>query len=253
MSTHPAAAAPADAPLSAIALTLRHPLYRGSTLALLLSGLGVSAAAPLIASFLVRDLGASLTVAGLYYLTNLTAPIAGYLIGARSDRTGERLGYFRLCALLGGAGWLGIAGATELWVPFVISFVVLGFAGAATSQLFAALHDELSLRPSPSNDGVVAIVRMALTAGWVLGPVLGASLAAIWGFRAMLVCTAIATLAQILPLGRVRSTPIAAGSPPVRRPRSLHPAKRSPQWRTLRRLPRETAPRPPRSARCSRC
>lgn len=188
---------------SAIRLVFKHPLYRASTLALFLSGLGISAAAPLIASFLVTELGASLTVAGLYYLTNLTAPIAGYLVGARSDRTGRRLGLFRICAIAGFVGWLGISFATELWMPFAISFIMLGFAGAATAQLFAAIHDELTAHPTPSDDGVVAIVRMALTAGWVIGPVLGAFLAAYAGFRPMFIVVAIATFAQIIPLGRL--------------------------------------------------
>ncbi|MGG7509705.1 MFS transporter [Plantibacter sp. YIM 135249] len=199
--------ASASARPSAVRIVLAHPLYRASTVALFLSGLGISAAAPLIASFLVTELGASLTVAGLYYLTNLTAPIAGYLVGARSDRTGKRLGLFRICATAGFLGWIGIAFSTELWMPFVISFVVLGFAGAATSQLFAALHDELAAHPTRSDDGVVAIVRMALTAGWVIGPVLGSFLAAFSGYRAMFVVVAIATLAQIIPLGRLRTTP----------------------------------------------
>lgn len=163
---------------SALSLLAAVPFYRGAAMALLLSGLGFSAAAPQIATFLVRELDASLATAGLYYLTNLTAPVAGYLIGARSDRTGRRLGLFRLCAAIGGLGWAGIALSTQLWMPFVLSALALAVAGAATSQLFAALHDELEARPSPANDGVVAIVRMALTAGWVIGPVLGTMLAA---------------------------------------------------------------------------
>lgn len=127
---------------------LGNRLFLGSTIALFLSGLGTSAAAPQIAQFLVNDLGSSLTVAGFYYLTNLTAPIAGYLVGRRSDRTGRRLGLFYLSAAAGGLGWLGMAFATELWMPFVISAVVLGVAGAAASQLFAAIHNELALRPT---------------------------------------------------------------------------------------------------------
>src|SRR3982074_1084608 len=115
--------------------TLASPLYRRPTVALFLSGLGISAAAPQIALFLVNDLHVSLTTAGLYYLTNLTAPAAGYLIGARSDHTGKRLGLFRLCALAGFLGWLGIAFSTQAWMPFVISALVLAFAGAAGSQL----------------------------------------------------------------------------------------------------------------------
>jgi SET family sugar efflux transporter-like MFS transporter len=186
---------------SALTLLAEVPFYRGAAAALFLSGLGFSAAAPQIATFLVRELDASLTTAGLYYLTNLTAPVAGYLIGARSDRTGKRLGLFRLCAAIGGLGWAGIALSTQLWMPFVLSALALAVAGAATSQLFAALHDELAARPSPANDGVVAIVRMALTAGWVIGPVLGTVLAAQVGSRGMLLATAAATLAQIVPLG----------------------------------------------------
>jgi SET family sugar efflux transporter-like MFS transporter len=189
---------------SALRLTLGSPLYRGATIALFLSGLGFSAAAPQIASFLVNDLGASLTAAGLFYLTSLTAPVLGYLVGRRSDRTGARLGLFRICAVVGFAGWIGVAFSTQLWMPYVISAIVLGFAGAATSQLFAAIHDGLNAAPNPGNDGVVAIVRMALTGGWVVGPVAGSFLAAQTSLRTMLLATAICTLAQVVPLGVLR-------------------------------------------------
>jgi SET family sugar efflux transporter-like MFS transporter len=91
-------------PESTVSLVLRSRLYRGSTVASFLSGLGASAVAPQIASFLVRDLHASYTVAGLYYLTNLVGPVAGYLVRSRSDRTGSRLNLFRVCALVGFVG-----------------------------------------------------------------------------------------------------------------------------------------------------
>ncbi|MCP2328258.1 SET family sugar efflux transporter-like MFS transporter [Hamadaea flava] len=194
---------------SALRLTLASPLYRGAAVALFVSALGLSAAAPQIASFLVNDLGGSLAAAGLFYLTSLTAPIAGYLVGVRSDRTGRRLGLFRVCAVLGFLGWLGIACSTQLWMPYAISAVVLGFGWAATSQVFAAVHDEQVAHPNPANDGVIAIVRMALTAGWVIGPVAGYFLAAHTSVRTMLAASAVATLAQILPLGRIRTTGVA--------------------------------------------
>ncbi|PRY39469.1 MFS transporter [Umezawaea tangerina] len=201
---------------SAVRSTLASPLYRGAAMALFLSGLGFSAAAPRIASFLVDELGGSLTAAGLFYLTNLTAPVAGYLVGARSDRTGHRLGLFRGCAVAGFAGWVGIACSTRLWMPYVLSAVVLAFAGAATSQLFAAVHDEMTAHPRPGDDGVVAVVRMALTAGWVVGPVAGSFLAAHTSSRTMLVATAVCTLAQVVPIGtlrapRVEAAPAAVG------------------------------------------
>ena len=90
-------------------------------------------------------------------------------------------------------------------MPFVISAVVLAFAGAAGSQLFAAVHDDLRATGSPVADGVTSIVRMALTAGWIIGPVVGAFVAASLGYRAVLVTTALFTLAQIVPLRRMRS------------------------------------------------
>jgi len=205
------------------------PLYRGATVALFLSGLGASAAAPQITLFLVNDLHVSLTTAGLYYLTNITAPVAGYVIGARSDRSGRRLGLFRLCAVAGFLGWIAMALADQVWMPFVISSLVLAFSGAAGAQLFAAVHDDLRATDSPVGDGVVSIVRMALTAGWIVGPVLGSLLATAAGSRAMLAATGLCTLAQIVPMGFARTVsarpreqaapaPEAQSEPPVRRP-----------------------------------
>lgn len=194
---------------SAIHAILGSPLYRGGAIALFLSGLGTSAAAPQITLFLINDLHVPLSTAGLYYLTSLTAPVAGYLVGARSDRTRKRLGLFRLCALAGFLGWFGIAFANQVWIPFVISAVVLAFSGAATSQLFAAIHDELQQTNNAAADGVISVVRMALTAGWIVGPVLGFYLAAEFGARTMLIATAVFTLAQIVPLGFSRSAPPA--------------------------------------------
>jgi hypothetical protein len=181
------------------------PLYRGATVALFLSGLGTSAAAPQITLFLVNDLHVSLTTAGLFYLTNVTAPLAGYLIGARSDRSGKRLGLFRWCAVAGFLGWVAMALADQVWMPFAISAVVLAFSGAAGSQLFAAVHDDLQTTANPVADGVVSIVRMALTAGWVVGPVLGSILASAAGARVMLAAAGSCALAQIVPMGFART------------------------------------------------
>src|SRR6185312_14889425 len=120
------------------------------------------------------------------------------------DRTGRRLGLFRLCALAGFLGWTAMAAADQVWVPFVISSLILAFTGAAGSQLFAAVHDGLRAGGSTVGDGVVSIVRMALTAGWIVGPVAGSLLATESGPRAMLIATGLCTLAQIVPVGMAR-------------------------------------------------
>lgn len=117
----------------ALQQVLATPLYRGSAVALFLAGVGASAAAPQIVLFLVRELGASLPVAGLYYLTSLAGHVAGYLIGRYSDRTGNRLNLFRLCALAGFAGWAAMAVSTTVWVPFVVGALVLAFSSGTFS------------------------------------------------------------------------------------------------------------------------
>ncbi len=181
-------------------------LFLGATIAMFLSGLGTSAAAPQIVLFLVKELGASLPLAGFYYLTSLAAPVAGYWVGRYSDRTGNRLGLFRMCAVAGFIGWAAMALSHSIWMPFFVGVALLAVSGATASQIFAAVHDELSRNPEKENESVVAIVRMALTAGWIVGPVVGAWVAAAYGLRPMLWMTAICTLLQVLPLGRLNPT-----------------------------------------------
>jgi MFS transporter, SET family, sugar efflux transporter len=191
-------------PPSALRQVLSSPLYRGAALALFLSGIGTSSAAPQIVLFLVRELGAPLQVAGLYYLTSLAAPLVGYFVGSHSDRMGQRLGFFRLSALAGFVGWAAIAVSTQIWMPFLISGLFLAFSAAAAPLLFAAVREKLDENPQVSSETVIAIVRMALTAGWVIGPVIGTWMASATSLRVMLCMTALCALAQIIPMGALK-------------------------------------------------
>jgi SET family sugar efflux transporter-like MFS transporter len=145
-----------------------------------------------------------LPVAGLYYVTNLAAPVAGYLVGRLSDRTPERLLWFRICALVGTVGWLAMAAANTVWLPFVISAIALSVSGGSMAQLFAACRDELSRHPTKADNRVVATVRMAFVIGWIIGPVAGSWFGGEFGLRALLVATATCVFAQMIPLGRQR-------------------------------------------------
>jgi len=64
------------------------------------------------------------------FLTNLAAPVLGFLVGKWSDRLTDRLSLFRLGAVVGLIGWVGMAFTTEVWMAFAINLTVLGFAGA---------------------------------------------------------------------------------------------------------------------------
>lgn len=189
---------------TAIKVVLGSRFLRAAVVALFCSGIGVSAVTPQLTLFLVEELHATLPVAGLYYLTNLAAPVAGYLVGRASDRSTDRLAMFRVCAVVGSAGWLVVGLAQAIWVPFVVSVLALSIGGAAMGQLFAACRDELSRHPTAVDNQVIALVRMAFTAGWVLGPVLGSWYGSVAGLRPMVFATAACVLLQLVPLGRQR-------------------------------------------------
>ena len=195
------AALPTPTPL---AVVWRSPFYRAAVVSLFLAGVGTSAMAPQLTLFFVDDLGASLSLAGLYYLTNLAAPIVGFLIGRLSDQRPDRLPLLRGCALVGAAGWLAMAAATQMWMAFAVSLLALSVSGATGALLFAAARDELSRNPTGADNRIMSTVRMAYTAGWVIGPLWGSWFGGVFGLRALLVSTAAFTLAQLLPLVGVR-------------------------------------------------
>src|SRR3954452_12360507 len=115
---------------SLLGLVLQSPLYRRSMVSLFLGGLGISVAMPQLSLFLVQELHASLPVAGLFFLTNLAAPVLGFLVGRWSDRMTDRLMVFRMRSVVGLAGWVRKAFPNQGWMAFAVNLTVLGFAGA---------------------------------------------------------------------------------------------------------------------------
>jgi MFS transporter, SET family, sugar efflux transporter len=190
---------------SSIAIIWNSRLYRSSIFSLFISGIAVSAAMPQLALFLVNELHAPLPVAGLFYLTNVAAPVVGFMIGRLSDRMSDRLWLFRGGAIVGAIGWLAMAASTQLWMPFVISIVLLSISGAAGAQVYASARDELSRHPTASDNAVISTIRMSFTAGWIVGPVVGSWLGGVYGLRWLLVATAFFTFAQILPMIGVKA------------------------------------------------
>ena len=176
--------------------------------------MATSAAVPQLTTFFVTELGASLPQAGLYYLTNVTAPVVGFALGRLSDRQPDRLRLFRLGAVVGGVGWTAMGLATQLWMPFGVSVVALGVAGAAGAQVYAAVRDELSRRPSGVDVELISTVRMGFTLGWVVGPVLGTVVGGAFGLRTVLFLTAALSVLQLVPMIGVRAPRFVAPPAP---------------------------------------
>jgi MFS transporter, SET family, sugar efflux transporter len=185
---------------STLGLVLRPGLYRRATLSLFFAGLGISIAMPLLSLFLVQELDASLPVAGLFFLTNLAAPILGFAVGNWSDRLTNRLSLFQVGALVGLAGWVVLALATEVWMAFVVNLVVLGFAGATGSLIFAAVRDQLTHAPTGADNRVMSTVRLGFSLGFMIGPLVGSVLGGLVGLRLTLVAAGLCTLLQAVPL-----------------------------------------------------
>ncbi|GAA3571847.1 hypothetical protein GCM10022197_30540 [Microlunatus spumicola] len=174
--------------------------------------MATSVAVPQLTTFFVTDLGATLPQAGLYYLTNVTAPVVGFALGRLSDRQPDRLRLFRIGALVGAAGWTAMGLATQLWMPFVISVVALGVAGAAGAQVYAAVRDELNRRPSGMDVELISTVRMGFTLGWVLGPVVGSLAGGFFGLRTVMLLTAALSALQLVPMIGVKAPRFVAAA-----------------------------------------
>ena len=185
---------------STLGLVLRARLYRRATISLFFAGLGISVALPQMSLFLVQNLQASLPVAGLFFLTNLAAPVLGFVVGRWSDRLTDRLSLVRVGSVVGLIGWVVMALTTEVWMAFLINLTVLGFAGAAGSLIFAAVRDQLTHVPTGADNRVMSTVRLGFSLGFMTGPLVGSVLGGVAGLRVTLVAAGVCTLLQAVPL-----------------------------------------------------
>jgi SET family sugar efflux transporter-like MFS transporter len=175
-------------------------VYRRAATSLFLGGLGTSIALPQLSLYLVQDLHASLPLAGLFFLTNLAAPVLGWMVGSWADRLTDRLLLFRIGAVVGFAGWLLMALATQVWMAFAINLLLIGFAGATSSLIFAAVRDQLRHDGAIAENRVMATVRLGFSLGFLVGPVLGSVLGGVLGLRLTLAMAGVCTLLQAAPM-----------------------------------------------------
>src|SRR5918997_1797983 len=185
---------------STLGLVLGSRLYRRATASLFFAGLGISIAMPQLSLFLVQDLDASLPVAGLFFLTNLAAPVIGFVVGKWSDRLTNRLTLFRAGAVVGLVGWVAMGLITDVWMAFVLNSTLLGFAGATGSLIFAAVRDELTHAPTGADNRVMSTVRLGFSAGFMTGPLLGSVLGGVAGLRLTLIAAGLCTVLQAAPM-----------------------------------------------------
>ena len=185
---------------SPVGFVLGSRLYRRATVSLFFAGLGISMAMPQLSLFLVQDLQASLRVAGLFFLTNLAAPVLGFVVGRWSDQLTDRLSLFKVGAVVGLVGWVAMAFTTEVWMAFAVNLTLLGFAGATSSLIFAAVRDQLTHAPTGADTRVMSTVRLGFSMGFMTGPVLGSVFGGVAGLRLTLIASGVCTVLQAVPM-----------------------------------------------------
>ncbi|MFD3401583.1 MFS transporter [Kribbella sp. NPDC058693] len=177
-----------------------HVVLRWLFVAMLMSGFALSLSWPQMGLFLTQELHLSVRAAGMYYVTNLAAPVAGFLVGALSDRFDKPISLAVGGSLLAAAGWTVIAMWEQPWVPYVVNVVVLSLAGTSGGLLFTVARRYLERHPTPSRYGVLALLRISQAVGWITGPALGAWLATVAGLQETLLATAALAAVGVVPV-----------------------------------------------------
>ncbi|WP_157973851.1 MFS transporter [Desertihabitans aurantiacus] len=222
---------------SVLRMVVTDRFYLAAVASLFFAGVGLSVAMPQLSLFLVQELHTSLEVAGLFFLTQLGAPVLGWVVGAWSDRLTDRLWLFRLGAVVGLVGWVALALSTSAWMAFVLNLTVLGFSGATGSLIFAAVRDQLTHHPTGVDNRVMSTVRLGFSLGFMTGPVLGSVLGSAFGLRAAMLAAGVFTLLQIVPMLRMKvaRATVAPADPAPEPSAGPAPATRPPRSRRRRR------------------
>lgn len=172
---------------------------------MVLMSLGFSLAFPLISLYLVKDLGADLPTAGLFFTVQaLPGLLAGVLIGRRSDRWKSRVPFLRGAVVWAGAGWLVMTLSHSPWPALVAGAVFLSLGGVLMGQVFAVLHDVMSRDGEAQPELINTTIRTAWSFGWVFGPLAGSAIATQAGIRASFLTATCLYLLCLLPLRRLR-------------------------------------------------
>lgn len=187
---------------------------------LFLSGLSASAISPYRAVVAVEALGLTNgTYAAIITFNSLATALASLVLGALSDRIGDRRYLVILSAVMGGLAY-GLIFLMPGQMAYVVAFcVILPFGGALFSQSFAfsrAYYD----RNAPERAVMMTtVLRTMFSAAWVVVPPVAGWIAArysvfdVFAFAALghLGCTLIFALMLTRPDARLPPAPRATG------------------------------------------
>ena len=160
-------------------------------LAVRFSAAAVQPITPLFVEEISSGIGNTATTAGIAMgVLGLTSAISSVFLGRLGDKQGHRK-ILLICMIGSGLVYLPMAASQHPWQLIVLEAAFGIFAGGtipAANALIATLTD-------PQRRGAIyGVVAAASSVGGFLGPLLGAGVAAAFGFRATFVLTGIVLL-----------------------------------------------------------
>ncbi|WP_405014573.1 sugar efflux transporter [Kitasatospora sp. NBC_01539] len=205
--------------VSSIGPLLRDRALGGLVGATGMIGIGGAMVTTSVSLFLSDEVGVTPLLIGLFFAGRAVMEIVSDLVvGAMSDRIGNRRALLAICSLLSGIGALCFAGLRNYYLLFAAAAVFFGIGSACFSQLFAYTRefaDNRAMNPTFFNSALRSVTSLA----WIVGPPLGFLLIDVRGFPTLfLTAAALYTAAGALclwwlPNLRVESGDASAGSP----------------------------------------
>nr|WP_277611052.1 sugar efflux transporter [Streptomyces scabichelini] len=154
---------------------------------------------PTTSLFLTETIAATPLMVGLFFAARSIAEIGtDVVVGALSDRLGDRRTILVLTALLNAAGALCYTFLRDYSLLLVTGMIFFGLGGACFGQLFAYTRELADARgvDAPFFNG---LLRAVTSLAWVVGPPLAFWVIARWSFTALYAATAgLSLLAAVL-------------------------------------------------------
>lgn len=164
--------------------------YRRFGIALLLAGVASSCGMPLLPIYLATEVGIDLDQLGLITSTSIVGGLLGVALGRKSDLLRRRATLVGLLGIWLGLGWLVVMFSTSFWHAVLANMLLLSMSGALNAQIYACVNDTVVSRGEGSQTLLTSALRTCFSAGYMLGPLLGAGIVASTNLALAFLCAA---------------------------------------------------------------
>jgi len=175
-----------------IRLLSRDRELRTFGLLFILAGVAASAATPLVPLYMTTVLDAGLAEVGAISMGALVGAVVGLPLGRLSDRIRSRSTLMAVLASWMTVGWLLMPIMPNFWAAAAVYAFGIPFIGPINAQIFAGLSQALERRDESNPATITTTLRGGYSFGYVVGPLVGTTVAALLNLAAAFVVAALA-------------------------------------------------------------